>query len=156
MLQLLIVGMGIVSTNSDSAKPRHHSLVRGGFSYDLARRFGFEPPTLKRRLTKVLLLVLVTWIPLLVLSFVEGHAWGHAVAEPLLLDPVVYSRFLFVVPLLELALVVVEKSLGVQMRHFVDSGLVPEQERPEFESVQHTAIRLRGSRLAEASCCSCR
>jgi len=138
-----------MATNSHKSKTSNHSIVRGGFSYQLARRFGFEPPTLQRRLTKVGLLVVMTWVPLVVLSFLQGHAWGHAVAEPLLLDPVVYSRFLIVVPLLELALVVVETSLGVQMRHFVDSGLVPEQERPEFVSAHDTAIRLRGSQLAE-------
>jgi len=144
-----MLGLAIMATNSHKPKPSHHSLVRGGFSYQLARRFGFEPPTLKRRQTKVVLLVLVTWVPLVVLSFLQRHAWGHSVSEPLLLDPVVYSRFLFVVPLLELALAVVETSLGVQMRHFVDSGLVPEQERSRFESAREAAIRLRGSQLVE-------
>ena len=62
----------------------------------------------------------------------------------------IYSRFLFVVPLLELAQLVVETSLGVQMRHFLDSGLVPEEERPEFEAARETVIRLRGSVMAEA------
>ena len=138
-----------MAMNSEIPDPSHHSLVRGGPSYRVARRFGFEPPSRTRRLTKVLLLVLVTWVPLGVLSFLEGHAWGRSVAEPLLLDPVVYSRFLFVVPMLELALVVVETSLGVQMRHFISSGLVPEQERPEFESARDAAIRLRGSLVAE-------
>jgi len=138
-----------MATKSQEAELTHHSLIRGGLSYRLARRFGFEPPTLEQRLKKVVLLVVVIWIPLVVLSFLQGHAWGHAVAEPLLFDPVVYSRFLFVVPLLELALVVVERGLGVQMQHFVDSGLVPEQERPKFVSARDTAIRLRDSYVAE-------
>jgi len=69
-----------MATKSQEAEPNHHSLVRGGLSYRLARRFGFEPPTLERRLTKVVLLVVVTWVPLVVLSFLQGHAWGHAVA----------------------------------------------------------------------------
>ena len=69
--------------------------------------------------------------------------------EPLLFDPVIYSRFLFVVPLLELAQVVVETSLGVQMRQFLKSGLVPEEERPEFLEAQAAVIRLRGSVVAE-------
>jgi hypothetical protein len=92
----------------------------------------------------------VTWIPLVVLSFLSGYAWSHSVKEPLLFDPVIYSRFLFVVPLLELAQVVVETSLGVQMRQFLKSGLVSEKERPGFLRAQATAIRLRGSVVAEA------
>jgi hypothetical protein len=121
------------------------SLVRGGPSYRLARRLGLEPPTLHRRLLKVLLLVLVTWVPLVLLSLLEGGR----VAVPLLHDPVIYSRFLFVVPLLELAQVVVETSLGVQTRHFLASGLVAEPDRPAFESARVAAIRLRNSVVME-------
>ena len=132
-------------------KRHHHSLVRGGYSFRVARRMGFEPPTTPRRLKKVLLLVLVTWVPLVFLSVLTGHAWGSFDAEPILLAPIVYSRFLFVVPLLELAEVVVETSLGAQMRHFLDSGLVLERQRPDFAVARETVIRLRGSLLAEVA-----
>ena len=110
---------------------------------------GFEPPTTPRRLKKVLLLIIVTWVPLVLLSILSGRAWGPFETEPLLLAPVIYSRFLFVVPLLELAQVVVETSLGVQMRHFLDSGLVLERQRPEFAAAQEAVIRLRGALPAE-------
>lgn len=132
-----------MSLNLHSPSAARHSVVRGGYSLHLARRLGFEPATPRRRLAKVLLLILVTWAPLVVLSFLSGHAWGHSVKEPLLLDPVIYSRFLFVVPLLELAQVVVETSLGVQMQQFLKSGLVAEKEQTEFLQAQESAIRLR-------------
>jgi hypothetical protein len=121
------------------------SLVRGGPSYRLARRLGLEPPTLSRRLLKVSLLVLMTWAPLVLLSLFQGGR----VAIPLLHDPVIYSRFLFVVPLLELAQVVIATSLSVQMRHFLESGLVSEPDRPAFESARAAGIRLRGSVVME-------
>jgi hypothetical protein len=121
------------------------SLVRGGPSYHLTRRLGLEPPTLSRRLLKVALLILLTWVPLVLLSLLQGGR----VTIPLLHDPVIYSRFLFVVPLLELAHVVVGASLGVQTRHFLESGLVAEPDRPAFESARAAAIRLRGSVVAE-------
>ncbi|MFI5457076.1 MAG: hypothetical protein ACHRXM_16645 [Isosphaerales bacterium] len=115
----------------------------------MARRLGFEPPTPHRRLLKVVLLILVTWVPLVLISLWHGHAWGLLREVPLLLDPVTYSRYLFVIPLLELAQVFVEKSLGVQTRHFLDSGLVPAQDRLRFESARAEAISLRGSVVAE-------
>jgi len=123
--------------------------VRGGYSYLLARRLGFEPPNRARRIIKVLLLVIVTWVPLLLFSLAAGRAFGNRVMVPLLHDPVIYSRFLLVVPLLELAQVVVELSLAVQIRQFRDSGLVTEPERSRFESAQAEVIHLRGSGLAE-------
>jgi hypothetical protein len=97
-----------MATDLHHPKLPHHSIVRGGYSFRLARLLGFEPPTTHRRLTKVFLLILVTWVPLVILSILSGHAWGKLVEEPLLLAPVVYSRFLFVVPLLELAQLIVE------------------------------------------------
>ena len=136
-------------TDFHNPNPHHHSLVRGGYSFHIAHRMGFEPATMRGRLKKILLLILVTWVPLVVLSLINGHAWGHSVAEPLLADPVIYSRFLFVLPLLELAQVVVETSLGVQMRQFLKSSLVPDGERPDFMADQAAVIRLRGSVVAE-------
>jgi hypothetical protein len=35
------------------------------------------------------------------------------------------------------------------MQHFIDSGIVPERERPEFAAAREAVIRLRGSRAAE-------
>jgi hypothetical protein len=140
------LGYGTMATDFEDPRPVRPSLVRGGPSYHLARGLGLEPPTPPRRLRKIVLLVLVTWVPLVLLSFLQGQR----VALPLLLDPVIYSRFLVVVPLLELAQIVVETSLAVQMRHFLDSGLVPERERPRFESAQDAVIRLRGSVVVEA------
>ena len=121
------------------------SLVKGGPSYRLARALGLEPPSLPRRAVKMLSLILLTWFPLVVLSLLR---LGD-VARPVLHDPIVYSRFLFVVPLLELAQVIVERSLRVQTRHFLESGVVPESQRPAFESARDAAIRLRGSPVAE-------
>ncbi len=147
--EFFLQSCAIMSQNPQRPPVSHDSLVRGGYSFHLASRMGFEPATTRKRLAKVFLLILVTWVPLVVLSFLHGHAWGHSVKEPLLFDPVIYSRFLFVVPLLELAQVVVETSLGVQMKQFLKSGLVPEKDQPEFFEAQANAIRLRGLVVVE-------
>ena len=92
---------------------------------------------------------MVTWVPLLLLSFLEGHALGGEVAVPLLRDPVVYSRFLFVVPLLVLAQVVVERSLRAQARYFLESGIVPEHDAAKCEAAKRDVLRMSGSAVAE-------
>ena len=68
---------------------------------------------------------------------------------PLLSDPVIYSRFLFVVPLLAIADVMVEAGLFVQARHFVESGIVTQRARAGFEAAKVEVIRLRESVVAE-------
>jgi hypothetical protein len=138
-----------MSLDSEGSTPDGRSIVCGGPTHHVARRLGFEPPTPRRRLLKVVLLVLVTWVPLVLISLMHGRAWGLLGEIPLLLDPAIYSRYLFVIPVLELAQVLVDKSLAVQTSHFLDSGLVPPSEQPRFESAWAVAIRLRDSILAE-------
>jgi hypothetical protein len=123
--------------------------TRGGPSYRLSQRIGFEHADRPGRLYKILLLILVTWVPLLLLSLFEGHALGGSVAVPLLRDPVVYSRFLFVVPLLVLAQVVVELSLGAQARYFLESGIVREVDAAKCEAAKRDVIRMSSSVVAE-------
>ena len=138
-----------MTKDSSDLDPGVHALARGGFAHALAKRLGLEPPTPARRLLKVSLLVLSTWLPLVFLSALSGHAWSGHVSIPLLLDPVVHTRFLFVVPLLELAQIVVETSLRVQMRHFLSSGLIPERQREEYKAVVAEITRLRNAPIVE-------
>ena len=95
-------------------------------------------------------MILVTWVPLVLLSLVAGHAFGNRVAVPSLSDPVILSRFLFVIPLLALAEIVVERSLGVQARQFLASGAVPAGEAIKLDTAKAEALRLRDSVVAEA------
>ncbi len=131
------------------ADPDGFDLVGRGPSFRLAQRFGFNRPDRPRRIRKSLLLILVTWVPLVFLSLVAGHAFGNRVAVTLLRDPVVFSRFLFVVPLLALAEVVVARSLEVQARQFLASGVVPAGEAVKLEAAKAEALRLRESVVAE-------
>ena len=131
------------------ADPHGFDLVGRGPSFRMAQRFGFNRPDRPRRIRKILLLILVTWVPLVLLSLVAGHAFGNRVAVTLLRDPVILSRFLFVLPLLALAEIVVERSLGVQARQFLASGVVPTGEAVKLEAAKAEALRLRESVVAE-------
>jgi hypothetical protein len=125
------------------------AIVRGGPAYRVAERLGLTRPDPQRRALKVGLLVLLTWVPLVVLAGLEGHALGPSPRVSLLRDPVVYSRFLFVVPLLELAGVAVATGLAAQVSYFLASGLVPGRELPRFEAARAEVVQLRGSVLVE-------
>jgi hypothetical protein len=131
------------------ADPDGFDLVGRGPSFRLAQRFGFNRPDRPRRIRKILLLILVAWVPLVLLSLVVGHTFGDRVAVTLLRDPVILSRFLFVLPLLALAEVVVARSLGVQSRQFLVSGVVPAGEAVKLEVARAEALRLRESVVAE-------
>ncbi|MGC8640292.1 MAG: hypothetical protein ACP5XB_10500 [Isosphaeraceae bacterium] len=125
------------------------NLVGRGVLHGVARRIGLARPSAQTRFVKSVLLVLVTWAPLALLSLAAGHAHGKRVSVTLFSDPVIYSRFLFVVPLLAIADVLVEAGLFVQVRHFVESGIVTQRARAGFEEAKVEAVRLRESPLAE-------
>ena len=65
---------------------------------------------------RVLVISLVTWLPLLVLSALEGHFLGGDVAVPFLRDWDAHARFLLALPLLIGAELVVHE----RMRHVVN------------------------------------
>jgi hypothetical protein len=124
-------------------------LVRAGPSHRLAERLGLSRPGQDRRLKRILLLLLLTWAPLFVLAMISGEAFGGRVAKPFLHDPEAQARLLLVMPLLELAEVLVGLNLAVQARHFVDIGMIPESQRPGFEAAKQEANRTRESLRAE-------
>jgi len=104
-------------------------------------------PNITLRLWGVSRLILLTWIPLLLLSILSGHAFAGLVDVPLLHDPAVFGRYLFVLPLLQQGESMVIIFLTIQIRHFIESGIVPEAERSRFESLRSNLLRPRASTL---------
>ena len=75
-------------------------LTQGGPTYRLEQRLGLireKSPMVVRR---AVLSLLLTWVPLLVLSALQKFAIGHRVPVPFLRDFAVHARFLLAVPLL--------------------------------------------------------
>lgn len=124
----------------------------GGLSHWLATQLGLSSPRAPRRITKVAIVVLVTWLPLLVLSWLGGHATGESVRFPFLRDLDVFARYLFALPMLELGSVLVAALLPVQMQHFERLKLVPESATASFGAALGEFARGRDSKLAEVTC----
>jgi len=98
---------------------------------------------------RIILFVLITWVPLLALSALEGHLRDGDVALPFLLDLETHIRFLVVVPLLLAAELVVHRRLLTVTRAFLDRDLISDAEDARFDAAINSAFRLRNSVLAE-------
>ena len=72
------------------------SLMLGGPLYQLYRRTHLAGDALELLRRRVLAIALIAWVPLLLLSLVEGHAWG-GVKVPFLLDIEMHVRLLIVI-----------------------------------------------------------
>ena len=128
---------------------RRLSVVEGGPLDRLQLRLGLmklQRPLIVRR---ALVFSLVAWLPLLILSALQGTLLTN-VKIPFLYDPSAHIRFLFSVPLLIVAEVVIGPRIVAATSHFITSGLIPESRYPDFDLAIVEGLRLRDSTLAEA------
>lgn len=132
-----------------AAEPYDFSLVLGGPLYQLFRRAHLSGDTLELLQRRILTIALFAWLPLLVLSVVEGHAWGGSVTMPFLKDVDAHVRFLIALPLLVLAELVIHQRMRPLIRQFVERGLIADSARAKFDAALASAARLRNSVAAE-------
>ncbi|HEY7365201.1 MAG TPA: hypothetical protein VIE37_13930 [Methylomirabilota bacterium] len=127
------------------SEPGDFSLVLGGPLYQLWRRAHAAGPAMELVGRRVIGISLLAWLPLLVLTAVEGRAMGATVPVPFLYDLEVHARFLISVPLLLLAEVIAHQRIRPLVRHFVDAGIVTPAVVPGFRAAIDRALRLRNS-----------
>ena len=132
-----------------SSEPPDFSLILGGPLFQLLRRAHLCGDVAELVSRRVIALALITWLPLLVLSIVAGHAWGDSVKVPFLFDVDVHARFLLALPLLIVAELVVHQRMRLVVGTFVKRGLLPDEARGRFDAAIAAAMRLRNSVLAE-------
>lgn len=121
----------------------------GGPAYRLMQRIGLikgAGPSLGRRVVGFLL---ITWVPLLAFSFIEGRALGPTPRESLLLDFATYARFFLAVPLLFVAEVVTGLRLRSAGLHFIRGNFVRPEDLPAVEAAIVRAARRREALLPE-------
>ena len=128
---------------------RELSLTEGGPTYRLQVRLGLIRQNSPRIVRRALFSILVTWMPLFILSELQGTATGHGVAVPFLKDFAVHARFVLAVPLLLLAETILGPRLAHAAGHFVDSGLVVEKDYMRFDNAIERGLKLRDSTVAE-------
>jgi hypothetical protein len=137
-------------TETRSSIAESFSLTQGGPLYWLQVRFGRAQEERTRVIRRTLFAVAATWLPLLVLSIMQGLAYGKQIKIPFLHDFAVNVRFLVAMPILILAESSIDRHWRTLVLHFLKSGLVSEQELPSFEAVIRGINRLRDSVLPEA------
>ena len=123
------------------------SLTKGGPFFKLMVRSGLIKPDFAHPARRATFLALFLWLPIFILSVLQGLAFDGPVELPFLWDFTVHVRFLICVPLLIIAEVILDVRTRAVVKHFVDSGLVQEKDYAAFESggsdkPVHCVIRL--------------
>lgn len=139
---------------TDSDKPAapfdDFSLVSGGPFFRLMQGTlgqGRYPMTPRN----AVILALLLWLPLLVLSALEGQFLPSTeVTVPFLYDFELHARLLVALPLLILAEAVTHSRMKPLLSQFFERGLVPDETLPQFQKAIDLTLRLRNSAWFEA------
>jgi hypothetical protein len=142
-------GTDPISEKLNKREPYDFSLILGGPLYQLFCRAHLCGNVLQLLRRRVLVLCGIAWLPLLILSVLEGNALGSTVRIPFLLDPEVYARFFLALPLLIIAELVIHERMRTVVRQFLERDLIPDNVRAKFDAAIESALRLRNSILAE-------
>lgn len=131
-----------------SNDPPDFSLVLGGPLFQLLMRLRLTTPGLDFLKKRIIYITLFAWLPLLLLSLIEGTAWRN-VGVPFLYDMEDHSRFLIALPLLIAAELLVHKQLRMLVGQFIDRDIITEKVLPNFRDLIASAMKLRNSVIIE-------
>ena len=124
-------------------------LMEGGPLFNIEKRVGLIRKNAPLTIRRAIFAALFTWVPLLLLSAMQGRAFGHTVPVPLLRDFSAYTRFLLAIPLLLAAETMLGPRVAEAAAHFVKSGVVKEKDFHVFDKTVELGLRSRDSILAE-------
>ncbi len=141
--------MTMKKTIDNIDKSTDFSLVLGGPLFQLFRKAHLTGDALELVRRRIIVISLFTWLPLLVLSTLEGQLLGGSAAVPFLRDLDIHIKFLVVVPLLIVAELVVHQRMRFVVKQFLERNLIAENDLPRFNAAIASAFRLRNSVLAE-------
>lgn len=124
-------------------------LFEGGPPIGLQRRMGLLKAGPLPIASRMWVVILLTWVPLLLLALIQRAIDPSDVLSSFLSDLAAHARFLVAAPLFILAERICSRRLGAIAHHFVDAGLVRDQDRARFEAATASTRRLRESFIVE-------
>jgi hypothetical protein len=127
-------------------------LAHGGPFYNLQRQLGLLSEDAFRAGSRALLIVGLAWGVPLILSLIDGNAFGQPSDKPYLLELGVWARFLVAVGLFMLMEQQVEERLRALLFQFVRAPLLAPQSIEAAAKAVTGALKHRDARLAETIC----
>jgi len=124
------------------------SLVLGGPLFQLLRKAHLQGDSLGLVHWRMVASILITWLPLLILSAV-GNGFGSATHISFFRDIEVHVRFLVALPILLAAELVVHSRVRPLVRRFVEWRIVLPKDKPAFRNAIDSAVKIRNSIYVE-------
>src|SRR5262245_30572165 len=114
------------------------SLVLGGPLYQILRRSHLSDDANEMVHRRVIMFIVLTWLPLLILTMIEGLAWsGRKV--PFLYDIDSHCRYLLALPLMIYAELIVHVRMRRIVAMFFERKLITPAQREKFLGIVQSA-----------------
>jgi len=130
--------------SATSSSNEDFSVVLGGPLYEIYRRSRLLQPPIELVKRRMIATILVTWLPLLVLTAAAGATTG-GFKVPFLYDLDVHVRFLLALPLLIGAELFVHRRMRLLVLQFSERGIVVPEDRPRYDAIIDATVRMRNS-----------
>ena len=126
---------------------KQYSLVTGGLIYTVMSKLKFFDQTHKGLMKTALFFVLITWLPLFILTLIERTFGGAGVEINFLEDFLIHSKLLLIVPFL----ILIERLIDFYYDGYVNSiwRMVGPEKEDSFELISARIDRLSNSLLPE-------
>ena len=124
------------------------SLVLGGPLYQALLRLGLTTPPIGHVERRIAASIAITWLPVLALTALAGTLFGGT-KVPFFHDIEAQVRLLIALPLLIGAEPLVHAQLQVQVRQFVERGLIAAHDRAHFDRIIEDTMAVRNSMAIE-------
>ena len=125
------------------------SLARSGQMHKILRWLRLSDPTTKGYRKRSIAISTTTWLPLLVLSAVQGLAWGNRVNMNFLEDFATHARLLLVIPLLIFTEHSVDYRIQELTAQFFKAGILAEADLPAFEKLKKRVRKFSDAVIAD-------
>lgn len=100
-------------------------------------------------LRKILFFSLLTWLPLLIFNLISSTVLNPGLKLSLLTDYVVWARFFIALPVLLIAERIIKLYVGNSLVHFLESGIISDNNLAAYESLLLKLNKIRDSKVAE-------
>lgn len=128
-------------------------LMEGGPIYRCMVRLRLQGIERAFVIRRSLLLVVVTWLPLLLLCLAEGTVFPGAVRLPFLYDFPTHVLFFITLPLFIIAEPIIEPGVSRTISELIDRRLVKDKDRDSYDAILAWARKACDSRLSELVIC---
>lgn len=125
-------------------------LSTGGLFYRLLLLLRLVEKNRYRPWRSIVLFSGLSWLPLFILTAIDGTLTDGSVSIPFLQDPVPHVRCLIALPLLVFAEWFIDPYVANIIRHFQISGLVPDDAKPDYHKAIDKLFHRRDSAWADA------